>query len=54
LSDVPASNDTQLLQVLQASPSGVGLVQLMVLAKILAHVVFPTPLGPQNKNACAS
>jgi hypothetical protein len=54
LSDVPASKDTQLLQVLQASPSGVGLVQLMVLAKILAHVVFPTPLGPQNKNACAS
>jgi hypothetical protein len=40
--------------VLQASPSGVGLVQLMVLAKILAHVVLPTPLGPQNKNACAS
>jgi hypothetical protein len=25
----------------------------MVLAMILAHVVLPTPLGPQNKNACA-
>lgn len=26
----------------------------MVLAKIRAQVVFPTPLGPQNKYACAS
>jgi hypothetical protein len=26
----------------------------MVLARILAQVVLPTPLGPQNKNACAS
>jgi hypothetical protein len=26
----------------------------MVLANILAQVVLPTPLGPQNKNACAS
>ena len=25
----------------------------MVFAKIRAQVVFPTPLGPQNKNACA-
>ncbi len=25
----------------------------MVLAKILAHVVFPTPLGPQNRYAWA-
>jgi hypothetical protein len=42
------------LQVLQASPSAVLVSQLMVLAKILAQVVFPTPLGPQNKNACAN
>ena len=27
--------------------------QLMVLAKIRAQVVFPTPLGPQNKKDCA-
>jgi hypothetical protein len=27
---------------------------LIVLAKILAQVVLPTPLGPQNKKACAS
>jgi hypothetical protein len=26
----------------------------MVFAKILAQVVLPTPLGPQNKNACAN
>ena len=32
-----------------ASPSAVGLKQLMALAKIRAHVVFPTPLGPQNR-----
>src|SRR5690554_7657165 len=25
----------------------------MVFAKILAQVVFPTPLGPQNRKACA-
>jgi hypothetical protein len=25
----------------------------MVFAKIRAQVVFPTPRGPQNKNACA-
>jgi hypothetical protein len=27
--------------------------QLMVFAKIRAQVVLPTPLGPQNKKACA-
>jgi hypothetical protein len=27
--------------------------QLIVFAKIRAQVVFPTPLGPQNKKACA-
>jgi hypothetical protein len=29
------------------------LKQFMVLAKIRAQVVLPTPRGPQNKNACA-
>jgi hypothetical protein len=52
--EVPASKDTQLLQVLQASPSAVLFSQLMVFANILAQVVLPTPLGPQNKNACAN
>ena len=27
--------------------------QLIVFARIRAQVVFPTPRGPQNKNACA-
>ena len=36
---------------LQASPSAVGVMQLIVLAKIRAQVVFPTPRGPQNKYA---
>ena len=31
----------------------VGLRQLMVLAMIRAQVVLPTPLGPQNRKACA-
>ena len=31
------------------SPSAVGERQLMVLAKIRAQVVLPTPRGPQNK-----
>jgi hypothetical protein len=39
---------------LQASPSEEGERQLMVFAKIRAQVVFPTPLGPQNKYACAN
>ena len=39
--------------VLQASFSGVGVRQLMVLAKIRAQVVLPTPRGPQNRYACA-
>ena len=34
--------------------SAVGCRQLMVLAMIRAQVVFPTPLGPQNRNAWAS
>jgi hypothetical protein len=41
----------QLSHSLQASKSALRLVQLMVFANNLALVVFPTPLGPQNKNA---
>jgi hypothetical protein len=52
--DVPSLKEIQELQTLQASPSAVRFSQLIVLASILAQVVFPTPLGPQNKNACAS
>jgi hypothetical protein len=48
------SKEIQELQTLQASPSGVRFSQLIVLAKILAHVVLPTPRGPQNKNAWAN
>ena len=36
-----------------ASKFSVLLSQLMVLANILAQVVLPTPLGPQNRNAWA-
>ena len=52
-------NDALLLKLthdshsLQASMSSVGCKQLMVLAMIRAHVVLPTPRGPQNRNACA-
>jgi hypothetical protein len=46
--------ELQELHLLQASPSLVGFSQLMVFARILAQVVLPTPLGPQNKKACAS
>lgn len=31
------------------SPSSVGVIQLIVLAKIRAQVVFPTPRGPQKR-----
>ena len=34
---------------LHGSPSGVGWAQLIVLAKIRAHVVLPTPRDPQNR-----
>jgi hypothetical protein len=37
----------------QASTFSVRLKQLMVFANIRAVVVLPTPLEPQNKNACA-
>src|SRR6185295_10979259 len=52
--EVPSLKEIQELHLLQASPSAVLFSQLIVLAKILAQVVFPTPLGPQNKNAWAS
>ncbi|EPR67987.1 hypothetical protein ADICYQ_3059 [Cyclobacterium qasimii M12-11B] len=41
------------LHSLHASPLSCLFSQFMVLARILAQVVFPTPLGPQNKKACA-
>ena len=50
---VEVLNDLHESQVSQASPSGLKFSQLMVFAKIRAHVVLPTPLGPQNKKACA-
>ncbi len=36
-------------QALHGSASGPGFMQLIVLAKIRAQVVFPTPRGPQNR-----
>lgn len=38
----------------QGSRSGPGLAQLMTFAKMRAALVLPTPLGPQNRYACAS
>ncbi len=52
--EVPWSNEIQDWHTLQASVSLVLFSQLMVLAKILAQVVLPTPRGPQNKNAWAN
>ena len=52
--DAPSLKDLQLWHLSQASPSLVEFSQFIVLARILAQVVLPTPLGPQNKNACAS
>ena len=52
--EFPWSKDVQLSQLLQLSPEEVIFEQLIVLARILAQVVLPTPLGPQNKNACAT
>ena len=54
LIDAPSFIDRQLSHSLQASPSAVRCSQLMVLAKIRAQVVLPTPRGPQNRNACGS
>ena len=52
--EFPFANEVQLSHLLHASPSAETSVQLMVLAKILAQVVLPTPRGPQNKNAWAT
>src|SRR5690349_5372706 len=52
--EVPSLKLLQELHSLQASPSGCKFSQLIVLARIRAQVVLPTPLGPQNKNACAN
>src|SRR5581483_2079362 len=54
LNELPFWNETQEWQTPQASPFGCRFSQLMVLARIRAQVVLPTPLGPQNKNAWAS
>src|SRR6202007_737343 len=51
--DCPLLKEVQLSHLSQASVSSVKLKQLMVLAKIRAQVVLPTPRGPQNKKACA-
>src|SRR5215210_2286908 len=51
--EVPLLNDTQDWHLLQASPSACMFSQLIVFASMRAQVVLPTPLGPQNKNACA-
>jgi hypothetical protein len=47
--EVPALNALQEGHSLQASPSGVRCSQFMVLAKIRAQEVLPTPLDPQNR-----
>ena len=47
-------NDLHETHLSHASIFSVIFSQLIVLAKILAQEVFPTPLGPQNKNDWAS
>jgi hypothetical protein len=47
----PLLNATQDSHALQHSKSEVMFVQLMVFAKILAHVVLPTPRGPVKRKA---
>ena len=44
-------NEVQEEQVLHGATWSIGFKQLMTLARILAQVVLPTPLGPQNKKA---
>ena len=53
LKECPSLNEVHYSHELQSSISGLKFKQLMVFAKILAVVVFPTPLDPKNKNACA-
>ena len=52
LNEAEDAKERQDSHSLHASPSGVRLEQLIVFANIRAQVVFPTPRGPQNKNAC--
>src|ERR1700694_3815059 len=52
--DVPSLKEMQEWHWLQASPSDVGCSQLIVLARMRAQVVLPTPRGPQNRKAWAS
>jgi hypothetical protein len=49
LKDELVLNDLQVSQVPQASVSPVMFSQLIVLARIRAQEVLPTPRGPQNK-----
>jgi len=53
LKECDSLNEVHDSHLLQASKFSDTLSQFMVFARILAQVVFPTPLGPQNKNACA-
>lgn len=50
----PSMKDTHDSHSPQGSMSADGLAQLIVFAKIRAALVFPTPLGPQNRYACAN
>ena len=53
LNELCSLNEVQDSHLLQASVSDLRFKQLIVFARIRAQVVFPTPRGPQNKNACA-
>jgi hypothetical protein len=53
-SERPSAKALQLSHSPQASPVAVGLRQLITFAKIRAHVVLPTPRGPQKRYAWAS
>ena len=53
VNEVFSWNEWQEAHLPQASPSAPKSWQLIVLARIRAQVVFPTPLGPQKRNACA-
>jgi ABC-type hemin transport system ATPase subunit len=54
LKEALSSKEIHELHLLQAVTLSIGFLQFITLAKILAQVVFPTPLGPVNKNAWAS
>ena len=53
LNECPSLKEVQDSHELHGSISGVRFMQLIVLAKIRAVVVFPTPRDPKNKKACA-